>query len=39
METILLDTLGRIYQHGHGMFGACSAGARSVGLPLAIGRT
>jgi hypothetical protein len=25
METILLDTLGRLYQHGHGMFGWCTA--------------
>ena len=24
METIALDTLGKLHQHGHGMFGWCS---------------
>ena len=24
MEMIALDTLGKLYQHGHGMFGWCS---------------
>jgi hypothetical protein len=24
MEMIVLDTLGKLWQHGHGMFGWCS---------------
>jgi hypothetical protein len=24
MEMIVLDTLGKLYQHGHGLFGWCS---------------
>lgn len=25
MESIVLDTLGKLYRHGHGLFGWCSA--------------
>ena len=36
MEMIVLDTLGKLYRHGHGLFGWC---APSAAHPSGIGRT
>jgi hypothetical protein len=35
MEMLVLDTLGKLHHHGHGLFGWCS----ECGSPSRIGRT